>query len=66
MAGMAKEESDQGTSGQGTIVSVNEMTMELQFGNGLEQGTIGYALSRVIHRIQSKNLFGNPNWYTKW
>ncbi len=25
----------------------------------------GYALSRVIHRIQSENLFGNPDWYIK-
>ncbi len=23
----------------------------------------GYALSRVIHRIQSEVYFGSPNWY---
>ncbi len=25
-----------------------------------------YALSWVIHRIQSEIYFGNPDWYTKW
>ncbi len=25
-----------------------------------------YALSRVIHRIQSEIYFGNPDWYLKW
>jgi hypothetical protein len=27
---------------------------------------VGYALLRVIHGIQSKNLFRNPDWYIKW
>jgi hypothetical protein len=27
---------------------------------------VGYALSRVIHRIQFENLFGNPDCYMKW
>ncbi len=26
----------------------------------------GYAVSRVVHCIQSQNLFGNPGWYLKW
>jgi hypothetical protein len=25
-----------------------------------------YALSRVIHRIQSEIFFGNPGWYLEW
>jgi hypothetical protein len=26
----------------------------------------GYALSRVIHRIQSGTFIGNPDWYIEW
>ncbi len=25
----------------------------------------GYALSRVVHYIQSENVFGFPDWYKK-
>ncbi len=27
---------------------------------------LGYALSQIIHRIQSENLFGNTDLYLKW
>jgi hypothetical protein len=27
---------------------------------------VGYALSRVIHRIQSGIYFGNSDWYMEW